>query len=415
MAATTSLFIDKYHPRADGTCSVSVKVTFERKKKYYPTGFTASNSDFEKIQGAKPRNDFKSTALNLQAFEKKASDIIKDLPVFTWAKFEAKYFSNRAAKDTLSLAFGDYAASLRQEGRIGTAVTYESSLISINKFSAGAKFADVTPEFLRKYEKWLLGNGKSITTVGIYLRPLRAVLNNAIADGTLTKDYYPFGKKKYEIPTGNNVKKALLIKDIAAIYYHEVEQGSADDMAKDYWMFMYLCNGMNMKDMSLLKYSDIKSNVLEFVRAKTVRTKRKVEPIRVALVDDVMAIIKKWGNVKVDGSTYIFPILEKGLTPVRERELIQLKTHVVNEHMKAIAEKLGIDSNVTTYAARHSFSTILQRSGASVSFISEALGHSNVQTTQNYLAGFEDDKKAETVKVLTAFKDDKPQAKLKAV
>jgi len=45
------------------------------------------------------------------------------------------------------------------------------------------------------------------------------------------------------------------------------------DRAKDYWIFMYLCNGRNVKDMSLLTYADIKGDVLEFIRAKTVRTK----------------------------------------------------------------------------------------------------------------------------------------------
>ena len=73
--------------------------------------------------------------------------------------------------------------------------------------------------------------------------------------------------------------------------------------------------------------------------------------------------------------------------------------------MKGIAKDLEIVKKSTTYVARHSFATILQRSGASESFISEALGHSNMQTTQNYLAGFEDDAKIETVKALTAFKN----------
>ena len=72
--------------------------------------------------------------------------------------------------------------------------------------------------------------------------------------------------------------------------------------------------------------------------------------------------------------------------------------------MKSIAQQLNITNEVTTYAARHSFATILQRSGASTEFISEALGHSNVKTTQNYLAGFEDETKKETTKALTAFK-----------
>jgi site-specific recombinase XerD len=71
--------------------------------------------------------------------------------------------------------------------------------------------------------------------------------------------------------------------------------------------------------------------------------------------------------------------------------------------MKAIASDLGINRPVTTYFARHSFATILQRSGANVSFISEAIGHSSIRTTQQYLAGFEDDARIEALKALTAF------------
>ena len=71
--------------------------------------------------------------------------------------------------------------------------------------------------------------------------------------------------------------------------------------------------------------------------------------------------------------------------------------------MKIIAQDLGIKNKATTYSARHSFATILQRSGVDTSFISEALGHSNVQTTADYLAGFEDAAKLEHAKKLTAF------------
>ena len=60
---------------------------------------------------------------------------------------------------------------------------------------------------------------------------------------------------------------------------------------------------------------------------------------------------------------------------------------------------------------RHSFATILQRSGASTEFISEALGHSNVRTTQNYLAGCEDEAKKKTVKALIAFKNEEKASK----
>lgn len=169
---------------------------------------------------------------------------------------------------------------------------------------------------------------------------------------------------------------------------------------------MYLCNGINVKDLCLLKYENIKGDVLEFERAKTIRTKRKVEPIRVTLTEHINQIIKKWGRNKNDGTTYIFPVLEKGLTAERERQLIQQLTQVVNTHMKEIGKALELNKQVTTYAARHSFASVLQRSGVSTEFISEALGHTNVKTTQNYLAGFEDEQKREITKVLTAFHDE---------
>src|SRR5277367_5588444 len=89
--ATTAIFIDKYHPKAGGRCAISVRVTFDRKKKSYPPGISLPLADYGKVIGQKPREPFKGIALRLQAFEKKAADIIKILPVFTWKSFE-KHF-----------------------------------------------------------------------------------------------------------------------------------------------------------------------------------------------------------------------------------------------------------------------------------------------------------------------------------
>lgn len=403
MSATTSLYIDSYNPKTNGECAISVRVIFERKRKYYKTGISAPVVLFEKSQGNKPRGECKELSLRLHSFEKKAADIIRSLPTFTFEAFERQFYTNRGTNGTLQAAFVAYTAELREAGRIGTAVSYECAQTSLENFAPGARFADVTSNFLRKYEAWMLDKGKSITTVGIYLRSLRTIFNIAIAEGLLTKEYYPFGRKKYEIPTANNIKKALTMKDIEAIFNYKPEPGTMAERAKDYWRFMYLCNGMNVKDMCLLKYENVTGNVLEFIRAKTARTKRRVEPIRVTITRDVKAIIESHGNKPVTPSTFIFPVLMPGITPERERQLIQQLTGVINDHMKAIAKILNISSDCTTYAARHSFSTILQRSGVSTGFISEALGHSNVKTTANYLAGFEDEKKREIANLLTAF------------
>ena len=76
---------------------------------------------------------------------------------------------------------------------------------------------------------------------------------------------------------------------------------------------------------------------------------------------------------------------------------------MINKYIGQIAEKIGITHKITSYTARHSFATVLKRSGASIEFISESLGHSNLQTTENYLADFEIEEKRKWAKELTKF------------
>ena len=70
--------------------------------------------------------------------------------------------------------------------------------------------------------------------------------------------------------------------------------------------------------------------------------------------------------------------------------------------MKEIASEVGIDKEVTTYYARHSFATILKRSEVSEELISELLGHSSVQVTRNYLDSFENEYIDEKTDALTS-------------
>ncbi len=79
----------------------------------------------------------------------------------------------------------------------------------------------------------MLQDGNSLTTVGIYIRPLRALFNQAIRDGIIAPESYPFGKGRYQIPAGRNVKKALslndiekILNDIEKIFKHPVQEGS---------------------------------------------------------------------------------------------------------------------------------------------------------------------------------------------
>ena len=423
MKATTAIFIDKYHPKTAGNnsfksekekkdwlqkhgkCAIKICITYNRERKYYPTDISLTIADFEKTISEKPREPFKTIKLKLGEYESKAAKIIEKLPVFTFHAFDKMYIKNSGASDSVKAAFEDYINELKEQKSIGTSVAYECAKRSLDSFNENLRFADVTKQLLKQYEAWMIEKENSYTTISIYVRCLRTIFNRAISAGDIDKMLYPFGKGKYEIPTGKNIKKALTLSDIKLIYDYKAEKGSMRQFSRDCWMFMYLCNGINVKDMLLLKYKNIdpEGKFIEYERAKTKNSKNK-EKIRIALKQDAKDIIKRWGQKSTSLESFIFPQLKKGLTPERERQLIQQLTHIINDHMKEVAKAQGISQPVTTYSARHSFATVLKRSGASTEFISDALGHSNLNTTKNYLASFEDETLQKTTDALTAFK-----------
>ena len=70
--------------------------------------------------------------------------------------------------------------------------------------------------------------------------------------------------------------------------------------------------------------------------------------------------------------------------------------------MRAIGEALGYGS-ITSYWARHSYATVLKRSGANIAYISESLGHTDIKTTEAYLDTFENAERAKNAALLTKF------------
>ena len=115
-------------------------------------------------------------------------------------------------------------------------------------------------------------------------------------------------------------------------------------------------------------------------------------------------IIDYWGNKDKSPENYIFPCMEHNVTPLRQVELCELFVQAINDWMAKIRKKLGIEKKVTTYVARHTFSTILKRSGVSTEFIQESLVHTSMKTTESYLDSFEKTIKKEYASRLTAFK-----------
>lgn len=399
--ATRTIYLDELRPKRNGKCSVKIRVTYNRQRKYYSTGVELTPDEYNKIMFGKRRTKEQSECYTeLSTFETKAQEAIDSLPIFTFDNFEKGYSEFRDITNSVSFAFDECIEQLKSEARIGTAISYQCAKNSFDNYKKDLTFAEISNTFLKSYEKWMLENGKSKTTVGIYVRSLRAIYNLQ----SINKSIYPFGEGagKYKIPTGRNTKKALAFDEIGLIYNYEAPDDSTMQMAKDYWLFLYLSNGMNVKDFCLLKWKNIEGDILTYERAKTQRSNKETKRIQVALKPETWAIIKKWGNPSLSKEAFIFPYLKTGMTPTQERATYQQLTKIINKYMKRISIELGLNKNVTTYFARHSFATILKRSGAKTEMISELLGHSNVGITENYLDSFEKEQIQEQTDVLTS-------------
>ncbi|MBS1780383.1 MAG: site-specific integrase [Bacteroidetes bacterium] len=406
MKPSTTVILDTRRQKQDGTFPVKVRVTHNRQQKYYPTGVNMKVDAWEKLNDKKLTKAERNLKEYLSSCQGKATTIIEELKTFSFELFEARYARKRTINGAMFDQYTDYIEQLTREGRISTAKSYQNSLNSLLQYNKRISFELVSVSFLNEYEKWMTTNGNSLTTVGIYMRNLRSIYNLAIADGAIAAELYPFGKRKYQIPSSRNIKKALAIADVKKLLHYRAPEGATMQKSKDLWLFSYLCNGINIKDIARLKFKNWDGEFLHIIRAKTERsTKTNTKAISIHLLPQAIEVINRWGNKDNDGNNYIFGILQQGMTPEQEYNAIQQCTKTINKYIRIIAGELGIEKDITTYTARHTFSTVLKRSGASVEFIQEALGHTDKSTTEAYLDSFEEDTKKHFSSKLLDFKD----------
>jgi integrase len=214
----------------------------------------------------------------------------------------------------------------------------------------------------------------------------------------------PFGKKKYQIPEPRNIKKALNIGEIKLLYEYKADELSPEQLYHDLWFFSYLCNGMNMKDICLLRHKNIDGDHIYFNREKTRNSNRDSKPIDVFIIDEIRIILKRWATKTDNEKDFVFPFLNQEMDYKIIRAKVSQVTKMTNKYIRRIAVKVGIDKKITSYWARHSYATVLKRANVGTEFISEQLGHKSLKTTESYLDSFEDDTKKEIANQLLNFK-----------
>ena len=379
--------------------------------KMYSTNYKMTPEDFELARSNKPKGKYIQLSIELNKLLSRACEVAESIIPFSFEKFEKEMFSEPRNKANVFDAFKYAIDDNRSHGRIGNADNYQNSLNSLKKFNSTLKtknnnvllFTEITPDWLQRYEEFMKNNGKSTTTVSMYLRALRAIFNTAITNGDISNKIYPFGKEKtkYKIAKVRKVKKSLKQDELKKLF--EAEGSPERTRAKDFFFFSYNCSGMNFKDIANLKYNLIDGNRLKFFRKKTESTTSEQTEISVYLTAFAHDVIKKYGNPDLKPNSFVFNIINENMTAEQKQVAIKNFTRSVNQGLKKLAKVVGIDENISTYYARHSFSTNAIKSGASMELVSEQLGHADLKTTQNYFSGFEDDSIEDLTKKLMNF------------
>jgi integrase len=410
-----SITLDKRRTKANGKYPVRLRIftSTPRKQKLYPTEFDMTPDEFNSTwETIKPRTQFKAIRLKLRAIEQKAHDVCKELNTFTFDAFEKKMFRKAGAGADVFYQYAEAINKFRANKQVGTADTYELSRKSIQayiEYATGRKpsklsFYEITPDWLNGYERYMVEHkSRSYTTVSMYLRVLRALFNTAIDENEVPREIYPFGKRKYKVPAAKAVKKALTHEQIGQLFKAE-PLTPEQEKAKDFWFLSYACNGMNIKDIALLRFKDIADGKISFLRAKTIRTsKENLKTVSVIIIDFIQSIIDKYGNKTSNPKGFVFSILSEGMDEIEQQKRIKNFTRFINQNLKKLATANELPGDISTYWARHSFATNAIQQGARMEFVSTALDHSNLNTTKGYFAGFEDKTKREIQDKLMSF------------
>lgn len=383
---TIQAILDLRRIKTDGTYPVKIRVTYLREQHYYSTGLNLSKEDFERVMGPKVKIGYRDHRIYLDARLQAMRTVIESMPKFSFHSLdELLKHSVKDANDIFPLFEEMYKQKL-EIGKYKTAATYKTSINSFKNFRKRIGFYDITPDLLVEYERYMLSKGYSPTTVGINIRNLRTIYNKAINDSIISDTAaYPFKKGRYSIPRGRNIKKALNSEEIKKIQDLDDFHSKTESWARDMWLLLLYCNGINPGDLFRLKKEDRDGDFISLVRKKTAETTNNALPVTIFLREEAKMIIDSW-------SDHTDPYLVSGLKVDSNEEKIckdidQLVKQI-NKYMKRIKERVGIEMPCTCYTARHSFAQAMKESGASIDVISESLGHTSILTTRSYLNSF---------------------------
>lgn len=239
------------------------------------------------------------------------------------------------------------AENKKAEGSNRTFETYSAAARSLKSFKDDVLISEMTPQTMKRYEKFLLDKGLMRNSIGFYMRVLKAVYNRGVKNGDIAVDQHPFS----EVYSGKEpVKKPAVTQDTICkiLEYKPTRKSTA--LAQDLFLFSFYTRGMSFIDMGYLKKTDLRDGKLRY------RSRHTGQMAEVEWEPCMQEIVNKY--ISKTAQKYMLPIILKEGTEDEERKQLRNMQLKMNRSLKTISKAIGLEKPVSMFMTRGSWSAI---------------------------------------------------------
>ncbi len=401
MTTTFHLYLRKDFKKKNGEYPIYLRLTYDRKHKYMSTGISIKEKDwnFDREVARKTHSNYKTINEQLQLKIREAEKVQLDL--------------SRNGNDTAT-AITERLQSVNKADFFIIADIIASEFESERKFYASKHIKVVLKKleafekvrflslkridtaYLENFERFLVSEYKNKpNTIHKDFKVLRKVIKRALKHHLLNTDpFYHFEGAKKKKSSG---KTKLTLEQVKGIEALKVKKNSGIYHAKNAFLFSFYSAGIRFGDICCLTWNNVRGNKLNYTMNKNDKG------FSTELNKQQKEILASYSN---SDSKFIFPFLhinKEYADPMELRKDIGTKNALVNKNLKLLVKLLNtkidkgevkaprIEESVSFHVSRHSFAQHAVESGLDVYGLMHTLRHSNIETTQQYLKGLDEE------------------------
>ena len=236
-----------------------------------------------------------------------------------------------------------------------------TTITVLQEFRPGLDFKDITYTFLKDFEVHLKEKGNSVNTVAKHMRQLRTLVNEAINQGYIPSDAYPF--RKYKIKQEKGRKEFLTPDELKRLENLDVDKKLRHVLDA----FLFCCyTGLRYSDFCQLTPENIiRVNGKRWLYFKSVKTDVEIRlPLHLLFEGKALAVLERY-DIVTDFAK---------IGPNSE----------ANKYLVQLAALARIRKHITYHTARHTCATLLVHQGVPITTVQKLLGHTSVRTTEVY-------------------------------